>query len=312
MAKTTSMDIIAVQLEDVAKDITGTTIAKGGYAWDIIDNALTTIAEAVGAELPTKKYAAKKDRVADVVEAIADADVGGGGGENLSALVARTISGVYENSTASTVGSYAFYGCTSLTEVSFPACTTIGNFAFYSCPSLTTVSFPTCTIIRSNAFRNCTGLTTANFPACTSINTWAFDNCSNLTTVSFPACTFIDQQAFKSCTSLTTASFPTCTSIGALAFIGCTGLTTVSLPACTIIDLSAFASCYRLLSLYLTGSSVVTLVGINAFSSTPIGGYTEYTGGVYGSIYVPSSMLASYKNYQTWKPLSSRIVAYDG
>lgn len=79
MARKTSMDKMAAQLEDIAKDITGTTTTKKSYAWDRIDNAVTAIANAVGVELPDKKYVTKKERVADIIKTIADADVSGGG-----------------------------------------------------------------------------------------------------------------------------------------------------------------------------------------------------------------------------------------
>lgn len=55
-------------------------------------------------------------------------------------------------------------------------------------------------------------------------------------------------------------------------------------------------------------TSVVSLGNINAFSSTPISGYTSSTGGVYGSIYVPASLLASYKAATNWVNYSDRIV----
>lgn len=45
----------------------------------------------------------------------------------------------------------------------------------------------------------------------------------------------------------------------------------------------------------------------NAFSSTPIGGYRTYAG-QYGSIYVPTSMLTTYKTASNWSYFSSRFV----
>jgi hypothetical protein len=42
-------------------------------------------------------------------------------------------------------------------------------------------------------------------------------------------------------------------------------------------------------------TSVPTLRYSNAFSSTPIAGYTTSTGGIYGSIYVPASLYESFK-----------------
>ena len=206
-----------------------------------------------------------------------------------------------------TISSSAFYSCTRLTTASFPKCTHIGGNAFRGCASLTTVSFPECTSIGGSAFNRCTSLISASFPECTSIGDYAFGYCSSLTTVSFPVCTHIGGNAFRGCARLTTASFPVCTSIGDYAFGYCSSLTTVSFPKCTTISSSAFYCCYILISLYLTGYSYVSLAHSNAFSSTPIGGYSSKTG-QYGSIYVPASMLASYKTKTNWTYFSSRMV----
>ena len=163
--------------------------------------------------------------------------------------------------------------------------TTIGSEVFYGCTSLTTASFPTCKTIGGFAFQGCTSLTTASFSKCTTIGSAAFSTCTKLTTISFPVCTTIFWNAFRGCTSLTTASFPKCKTISSYVFPNCT----------------------RLTSLYLTNSSVATLGNSTAFSSTPIGGYSA-TAGKFGSIYVPSSLLASYKVATNWTYFSSRFV----
>ena len=121
----------------------------------------------------------------------------------------------------------------------------------------------------------------------------------------------IGNYTFASCTSLTTVSFPKVTTIGYSAFINCTKLTTASFPAATTIGSGAFSKCYNLKSLYLTGSSLCKLSNSNAFSSTPIGGYST-SAGTYGSIYVPASLLASYKAATNWTYFSSRFVGFDG
>ena len=208
---------------------------------------------------------------------------------------------------ATTIGNNAFHNCTKLTTVSFPAATTISISAFGYCRSLTTVSFPAATSIGDNAFFNCSKLTTISFPAVTTISGGAFNMCSGLTTVSFPAATTIGSSAFYNCMKLTTVSFPAATTISSIAFFMCSGLTTVSFPAATSIGSSAFGRCYNLTSLYLTGSSLCKLSNSNAFTSTPIGGYSN-SAGTYGSIYVPASLLTSYKAATNWTYFSSRFV----
>jgi predicted RNA-binding protein with PUA-like domain len=99
------------------------------------------------------------------------------------------------------IGDYAFYYCSNLTTVSFPACTTIGSYAFYYCSNLTTASFPACTTINYRAFKDCYNLTTASFPACTMIGDYAFDYCSRLSQLYLTApsvCKLSKSNAFSS------------------------------------------------------------------------------------------------------------------
>ena len=230
---------------------------------------------------------------------------------------------------ATDISNQAFYGCRSLTAADFPKVATISNSAFRDCMSLTIANFPMATVISSGAFSNCTCLTTANFPKATKmIGVYAFAGCSKLTTVSFPEVTYIADSAFYRCTGLTTASFQNVATIGYYAFSSCYSLTAVSFPVAKAISLYAFYGCSRLAtvsfpqaqtigsytfqgcfnlkSLYLTGSSVCTLQGSNAFTSTPIGGYST-SAGTYGSIYVPASLLTSYQTATNWTYFSSRF-----
>ena len=175
------------------------------------------------------------------------AQVGGGTGvdDASRAIIERTVTEISDDE-VQIIGAYAFRSCTSLTSVSFPACTSIGTDAFENCTGLTIVSFPACTSIGYYAFENCTSLTSVSFPACTSIGANAFCSCYSLTTASFPECTSIRNSAFYSCSKLTTANFPKCTSIGSSTFANCYSLATASFPECTSIGSSVFYCCSSL------------------------------------------------------------------
>ncbi len=290
------------------------------------DTDFISVADAIRAKGGTSASLSFPGGFVDAIEAFPEATVS----DKENEVIARTISGEYVNSRLTTIGAYAFQGCYHLTSANFPICTTIGTNAFNSCSSLTTPNFPVCTLISMNAFGGCSNLTTVSFSACTTIGVSAFKGCSNLTTVSFPACTMIYSYAFQNCSSLPTVSFPACTTIGdsafqncdnlisanfpmctvinANAFNGCSSLTTLKFPACTRIGISAFSRCYHLLSLYLLGSSVASLINVNAFISTPISTYRTYTGGVYGSIYVRASLLTEWQAAKNWTVYSSRFV----
>lgn len=232
---------------------------------------------------------------------------GGGsssGEENLiKNMIERNASFSISLSDVTRVHSFAFYSCSSITAVSFPACTSIGSSAFYQCISLASISFPACTSIGSAAFYGCSKLSRVSFPACTSMGMNAFKGCQKLTAAYFPVLLTINQSAFYGCSSLTTVSFPTCSYIEACAFRGCSKLTAVSFPACTSIRLQAFYSCTNLSALWLTGSSVCTLGNSNAFSGTNLSKT--------GYIYVPASLVSSYQTATNWTYFSSRFSAID-
>ena len=130
------------------------------------------------------------------------------------------------------IGSYAFFGCTGLTSVTIPSSVTnIGNSAFSGCTGLTSVTIPdSVTSIGDDAFKGCSGLTTMTIPnSVTSIGNSAFSDCTGLTSVTIPDnVTSIGERAFRNCTGLTSVTIPdSVTSIGDDAFSGCTGLTSI-------------------------------------------------------------------------------------
>lgn len=176
-----------------------------------------------------------------------------------------------------------------------------------------TYSNNTITKIDSGAFYMCSKLTTADFSACTSIGQYAFQNCSSLTTVSFPVCTKIGLYAFSGCNYLTTAYFPNLPYVNFnMSFYGKQYLSNVTIlgRSTSAIDGSTFKNCYRLTNLtILYSEGVAPLVETTAFNSTPISTFTSYTNGVYGSIYVPSSLVAAYKSATNWAIYSKRITS---
>ncbi len=169
----------------------------------------------------------------------------------------------------SSIGEYAFYGCTGLASITIPdSVTSIGYSAFYDCKGLTSITIPnSVTSIGSYAFYGCTGLTSVTIGnSVTSIGYSAFYDCKGLTSITIPdSVTSIGYSAFYDCKGLTSITIPdSVTSIGYSAFYDCKGLTSITIPdSVTSIGYSAFYDCKGLTSITIPDS--VTSIGSYAF-----------------------------------------------
>ena len=127
------------------------------------------------------------------------------------------------------IGEYAFYGCTSLTSITIPGSVTeIDRYAFGGCTSLASIIIPDgVTSIGHSAFSGCTSLTSITIPnGVTSIDRMAFYGCTSLKGITIPdSVRSIEEYAFARCASLINVTIGDgVTSIGVSAFEGCNKL----------------------------------------------------------------------------------------
>ena len=201
------------------------------------------------------------------------------------------------------IGNYAFLGCTGLTSVTIPnSVTSIGWMAFYDCSGLTSVTIPnSVTSIGNYAFWGCSGLTgEIVIPnSVTSIEYAAFSGCTGLTSIEIPnSVTSIGDFAFSGCTGLTSVTIGnSVTSIGDFAFQNCSNWTSVTIPgSVTSIGNGAFQNCTGLISSNVApdNSNYCSVDGVlfNKDKTTLI----QYPGAKQGAYTIPNSV-ASIGNY---------------
>ena len=197
------------------------------------------------------------------------------------------------------IGDYAFGGCSSLTSITIPnSVTSIGDGAFARCSSLASVTIPnSVTSIGNNAFYYCSSLTSVTIgESVTSIGNYAFCGCGNITSVTWNAknCNsynfgsqvtsfefgneveVIPSSLCEGMEKLTSITIPnSVTSIKGSAFSECSSMTSVTIPnSVDSIGNDAFKGCNKLVDIYCYATtppvvSESSFANYNAFLYVP-------------------------------------------
>ena len=124
---------------------------------------------------------------------------GGGSTDNEDAIITRTITS-YSNSRITSLGWYAFYGCSNLTSISLPLVTTSGGNAFTACAQLANVQIPLLTEVTTNMFMSCSSLVKIKLPVLQNINQNGFAYSGSFETLILPntqMCTLSNKNALR-------------------------------------------------------------------------------------------------------------------
>ncbi len=237
-----------------------------------------------------------------------------------------------DDGSVTSIGSYAFSGCSGLTSITIPnSVTSISEGTFWYCSGLTSITVDegntkyhssgnclietdsktliagcktsdipndgTVTSIGSSAFLGCSGLTSITIPSfVTSIGYQAFDGCSGLTSITIPnSVTSIGFSAFSGCRGLTSITIGnSVTSIGDYAFLGCSGLTSITIPnSVTSIGKQAFSSCSKLTSVTFNNTTGWQVSTSSSFTSVTEIDFSDLSNSATAATYLTSN----YKTY---------------
>ena len=262
-----------------------------GSGWRQLLDAINTTGKYVNLDLsdctmtvtsfnPDYSVTTGKNRIISIVLPTAATSIAGGSIPNPTFKNFSNLKSI--NGAVTTIGSYAFYSCSTLQNAGFPQTTSIGYDAFLDCTSLQSVSFSASAQLigisnsgNDNPFGRCISLTSftlndtgdlsviENGRALVRNETVLIAYPSASGTITMNTITSIDNGAFEGCTGLTSVTFSQATSIGNSAFINCTNLLNASFPQVTTIGYMVFYRCSSLQSLNIPQ---VTSIGSDAFS----------------------------------------------
>ena len=128
---------------------------------------------------------------------------------------------------------------------------------------------------------------------------------SRFVSCDMPKVTNISNSGFRGQAYLKSVTFPKVTSSSTDGMRQCSALTYVDLPVITTIAAGTFYDCTSLETLIIrTTSKVCSLSNVSAFTNTPIANGTGY-------VYVPASLVNSYKTATNWKTYANQIRSID-
>ncbi len=178
----------------------------------------------------------------------------------------RRITGLVLPETLRSIGEGAFWGCSGLAHVRFPAAPcAVGSCAFEKCTGIRSVHLRTHSL-GASAFAWCLSLERAEITGLSLLEKRLFEGCENLKECVCGQVSAVGDSCFRGCSTLENFDFQTITEIGSYAFQDCDNLREIGLHDHTLVRPHGFQDCGRLARLVLTGEEGGLELGEYAFS----------------------------------------------
>ena len=307
------------------------------------DASLSSVADAIRSKGGTSETLVFPDGFVSAISAIQ----AGGGAEFARSIVNKTITS-YSDDEITSIGAYAFNGCSKLQGVNSQNVSTVGDYAFENCSALADVNVENTTSVGPGAFRNCTSLKRLDLPKATILNGYLAYNCSSLTELNIPSATsgrgyaiagtkiehiylpkFINpgSSVFRDAKYLRTVYMPSLVIVQQSIFMGCSALETVTFPkanavasqamdGCSALAYADLPICARLeVKGFYNCTSLETLILRKSDAICTLVNVNAFTGTKIASgegyIYVPAAFVDSYKSATNWSSYASQIRAIE-
>jgi hypothetical protein len=268
------------------------------------EDSLVSVADSIRAKSGTEDKLTFPKGFTAAIDAI---ESGGGSDDIATSILDRSVT-EYTDTKITGLGVACFRGCTSLTKVDMPNVTLGNGQTFYGCTNLVDVNLPKLERFTGtntgNDFFNCTSLESISLPSLTQAATYLFGSCTKLKEVNLPIVTRIGTYAFNNCKALNKLILPELT-VAEGAMLYNSGVKLVEFPKISsFTGNNHFYGCTNLTTVILSGDKVTTMQYTTTFAKSAIESGTGY-------IYVPSSLLESYKIATNWGKYANQIRAIE-
>ena len=205
----------------------------------------------------------------------------------------------FKNTFITGAGNNLLSKCSNLTLADLPNLESAGDSLLDTCSALTSANLHNLKRAGMNLLDGCTNLTSVDLTSLESTGNSVLGYSNTLTSVDLPNLTSVGNGLLKSCSALTSVSLPNLTTAGTQLLSSCTSLTAVGFPNLKSVGGTFLSNSPKLQSIYLRSATMCTLGGSTTLPSSV-------------SIYVPASLIDSYKTADNWKKYASNFKPLTG
>lgn len=247
-------------LTDVADAIRSKTETTGKIPASEFDARIAGITTGGGTEDLSTPLTAQdnlitiqESKLTDILTELQNKASGGDTSEIEDSFILQTVSGDYVNNRIDKVGFGIFYEDKSLTGFTGLNVTSIGDYAFRGCSNLISLNTPKVITIGQYALYQVI-VPDLYFPEVTTMGSYTFGGNNKTKTITLPKLLVVPSNGFRQNTSVTKIDLGACTTINSTGFYNCTALVDLIIrteSVATLANTNALSGCSKLTNIYV-------------------------------------------------------------